>query len=84
MIMAKNPFEIRESLLSLAYTICTEQLYAERTRLENDWNTKRDEWNMKACNGEFTTPPPFPQMPTVNSEEVIAEAKKLNDFVSNI
>jgi hypothetical protein len=78
----KTPFEIRTDLLQQAQNILNERMYAERQRLENDWNLKRDEWNMKACNNEFTEAPPFPFMPMVTSEEIIAEAKKLNDFVS--
>lgn len=80
---SKTPYEIRANLLHLAQGICNDKNWASRQALENDWNVKRDEWQIKAANGEFLTPPSFPQMPTVSTEEVIAEARKLNDFVSN-
>jgi hypothetical protein len=79
----KTPFEIRTDLLQQAQNILNERMYAERQRLENDWNLKREEWSMRACNNEFTDAPSFPTMPIVTSEEIVAEAKKLNDFVSN-
>ena len=79
----KTPFEIRTDLLNLAQSICIEKMMNERIRLENDWNMKRDEWSIKASNGEFYTAPAFPQMPHITTEDVITEAKKLNEFVSN-
>jgi hypothetical protein len=80
---SKTPFEIRTDLLSQAQNILTEKRYATYVALENDWNMKREEWNIKAANGEFYTIPPFPILPAVTTEDIIAEAKKLNEFVSN-
>lgn len=80
---SKTPFEIRTELLQLAQSICIDKMYAERQRLENDWNLKREEWSMRACNNDFIEPPSFPEMPSVSTEDVVAEAKKLNEFVSN-
>lgn len=81
----KTPFELRFDLLSLAQGILTDKAIAERQRLENDWNTKREllmimahqQENLKDVDIE-----PFPEMPSVNADEVIDLAKKLNDFVS--
>lgn len=79
----KTPFEIRTELLQQAQSIVFEKMMAERMRLENDWSTKRDLWSMLAADKHVTEPPAFPQMPAVTTEEIIEEARKLNDFVSN-
>lgn len=84
--MAKTPFEIRLELLQLANSMLSEQLFAERQRLEMDWSTQKEI--------AFTSAAPdatsltlniddFPDLPTVDPDEVIELAKKLNDFVSN-
>lgn len=70
--MSKNPYEIRLELLSMAQSILMEQLMNERIRLENDWNAKK----------EKGSDVPFPYIPSVNSDEIIAVAEKLNKFVS--
>lgn len=76
---AKNPFEIRLELLQLAQSIISDKVWAERTRLENDWNTQR-EVVMKNGVGKM----PFaPTLPVVGEDEIIELAKKLNEFVSN-
>jgi hypothetical protein len=83
---SKTPFEIRSDLLNLAQSILFEQLMAERQRLENDWNTKREIYFTALHNPDVTTPtevPEFPVLSIITTEEVILEAKKLNDFVSN-
>lgn len=79
----KTPFEIRTELLSQAQSILFERNMAERMRLENDWNLHRDIATIHSHNGVESTVPPFPQMPAVTTEEIIEEARKLNDFVSN-
>jgi len=79
----KTPFEIRTELLSQAQSILFERNMAERMRLENDWNLKREEWSMRACNNDFGPAPSFPELPVVTTEQIIEEARKLNDFVSN-
>lgn len=83
---AKTPYELRASLLYLAQGICNDKNSTVRQQLENDWNMKREAWEKSgtsATNARTPNPPPFPEMPTVSTEEVIAEARKLNDFVSN-
>jgi hypothetical protein len=80
---SKTPFEIRKELLQIAQSICIDKMHAERQRLENDWYLKRDEWNFRLSNNDFVERPSFPTVPFVSTEEVIAEAKKLNEFISN-
>jgi hypothetical protein len=79
----KTPFEIRAELLSQAQNILSEKRYAQFVVLENDWMLEREEWSMKAGKGEFGDRPKYPSMPAVTTEEVVEEAKKLNDFVSH-
>lgn len=79
----KTPFEIRTELLSQAQSILFEKMMAERNRLENDWSAKRDIWFTKAADGQDPPQPLYPNMPVVSTEEIIAEARKLNEFVSN-
>ena len=81
--MNKNPFEIRLELLQIANGILSEKVWAERNRVENDWNTQR-EMAMKAYDsGADIDCPPAPIVPVVQEDEIIRLAKKLNEFVSN-
>lgn len=82
-IKTKTPYELRADLLSLAQGICNDRNWTERQRLENDWNMKREKWENERGSGYPVDPPPFPAMPSVTTEEVIVEAKKLNEFVTN-
>jgi hypothetical protein len=82
---SKTPFEIRTELLNIAQGLLFERMNTERTRLEMDWNTKREIFFQAMSRHDMapTEPiPAFPDMPIVTTEDVIAEAKKLNDFVS--
>lgn len=83
----KTPFELRFDLLNLAQGILTDKAFAERQRLENDWNVRRELLMAEVhSNGEKLSDyklEPFPEMPSVNPDEIIELAKKLNDFVSN-
>lgn len=82
----KTPFELRFDLLSLAQSILSEKAFVERQRLENDWSVRRDLLMVDAHNQEKLSdikPEPYPVMPSVNPDEIIELAKKLNDFVSN-
>lgn len=75
---SKTPFELRYDLLQLAKDILVEKMYAERTQIENDWNAKRD------IAMQYSQPVvPFPTLPTVDEDEVIRLARKMNDFVSD-
>jgi hypothetical protein len=73
----KSPFEIRLDLLHLAQSILSDRSWQKRNVLEQNWNAQRE-------NALIKTPvPPFPEMDSVTTEDIIAEAKKLNEFVSN-
>jgi hypothetical protein len=74
----KTPFELRFDLLSLAQGILNEKMWAERNRLENDWQAQ-----VETARNDKTKPPAFPKMPSVEPDEIVELAKKLNDFVSN-
>lgn len=80
----KTPFEIRLETLQLAQSILNDRVWAERQTLEQSWNIEREiAFEMWKENGKAATIPVFPVLPSVTSEEIIAEAKKLNDFISN-
>lgn len=81
--MSKTPYEIRLELLSMAQSILTENMFAERNRLENDWQTIREMAMINTQRGNMSTVPEFPQLPTISSDEIIALATQLNEFVSN-
>ncbi len=74
---SKNPFELRVELLHLAQSIVNDRVWAERQRLENDWNEIKE----RTPNSQPYVS--FPVMPTASEEEIIELAKILNDFVSN-
>ena len=76
--MSKTPFEVRLELLQLAQTILNEKAFAEKNRLEQDWFADRE-----IAMANHTSPRAFPKAPTVNSEDLIELAQKLNEFVSN-
>lgn len=75
----KNPFEIRLELLQLAQSILGDKNWAERNRITDDWNTQR-EIVLKNGTGKM---PLSPKVPVVEEDDIIALAKKLNEFVSN-
>lgn len=79
----KTPFEIRTELLTQAQSILFEKMMAERMRIENDWNMMREIALIQSDNGVNSSIPSYPQMPIITTEEIIEEARKLNDFVSN-
>jgi hypothetical protein len=72
--MSKTPYEIRLDLLKLAKESIFEPYFYSRSALENEWTAKRD----------MSPHTPYPKMPSPpTTEEIINEAKKLNEFVSN-
>lgn len=84
LIMSKTPYEIRLELLSMAQNILSENMYAERNRLENDWQFLREIAIEGIRSGnQFAQAVPYPTLPTISSDEIIALATKLNEFVSN-
>lgn len=71
--MSKTPYEIRLDLLRLAKESLFEPYYQERSALEQQWHATH----------AIEPGTPYPKMPSApTSEDVIAEAKKLNEFVS--
>lgn len=81
--MSKTPYELRYDLLAMAQAIITENLMNERIRLENDWNLEREKASIALSQNKDVTLPPFPDVPTIDVDQVIAMAKTLNNFVSN-
>ena len=73
-----NPFEIRLKLLELSQSILSEEMWAERNRLENDWSVAKE----RAVENK-TELPSYPSMPSLSEDAIIAKAKKLNEFISN-
>jgi hypothetical protein len=71
--MSKTPYEIRLDLLRLAKDSLFEPFTFARLNKEQEFFAKR----------EVDPNTPYPDMPAVPStEDIIAEAKKLNEFVS--
>jgi|688.fasta_scaffold01135_1 hypothetical protein len=80
--MSKTPYEIRFDLLAMAQSIITENLMNERIRLENDWNLDRERASIALSQNKEVELPPFPNVPTIDPNQIIELAKKLNEFVS--
>ena len=80
--MSKTPYEIRFDLLAMAQSIITENLMNERIRLENDWNLDRERASIALSQNKEVELPSFPNVPTIDPNQIIELAKKLNEFVS--
>ena len=80
--MSKTPYEIRFDLLAMAQSIITENLMNERIRLENDWNLDRERASIALSQNKKVELPPFPNVSTIEPNQIIELAKKLNEFVS--
>lgn len=75
-----SPFVIRLELLRMARDMLNDDYYGKREQISNQWQVDCDTAKLK---GE--DPPKHPGFPPYPTElEVIAKAKTLNDFVSNI
>jgi hypothetical protein len=72
--MSLNPYEIRLELLKLAQHSLNEKIYNARQGLMDEFHANRD-------NNASAHFPKLPEMPT--TEDIIAEAKKLNNFVTD-
>ena len=72
--MSKTPYEIRLDLLKLATEILQVPVHEKRGSLVNEWYALKDI-------DPHTRYPTLPDFPT--STDIIAEASKLNEFVSN-
>lgn len=81
--MSKTPYEIRLELLAMAQSIVSENMYSERARLEQDWQFQRElVLESIKCGTQWAQSSPFPELPKINSDDIIDLAAKLNDFVS--
>lgn len=81
---SKTPYELRFDLLAMAQSIITENLMNDRIRLENDWNMKKDLDVAAAERGvSISGHHYFPEIPKINPDDVVALARKLNEFVSD-
>lgn len=79
---SKTPYELRHELLMLAQSILSEQSINLRIQSENDWNMKCEYTRMQNEKGIIAQFPAFPSIPVYDEDQVIAMAKKLNEFVS--
>jgi len=73
--MSKTPYEIRLELLKLAKDALYEPVYQKRDSLREEFLSKLTEENRDSIS--FPTMPDFP-----GTTDIIAEAEKLNKFVS--
>ena len=73
--MSKTPYEIRLELLKLAKESLYEPVYQKRDSLREEFLSKITEENRDSV--AFPTMPDFP-----STTDIIAEAEKLNKFVS--
>lgn len=64
-----NPYMIRLELLKLAQNLLEQQTYATQERLRMDWDAAEKKY-------------PYPEMPVVTAEHIVAAAEYLNEFVS--
>jgi|688.fasta_scaffold466536_1 hypothetical protein len=72
--MSKTPYEIRLDLLKLAAEILQVPVHEKRGTLINEWHCVKEQ-------NPSTPHPTLPDFPSTN--DIIAEAEKLNKFVSN-
>lgn len=80
--MGKTPYELRYELLAMAQNIITENLMNERIRLENDWSLEREKASIALSQNKDVVLPPYPIVPQIDVDSVIALAEILNKFVS--
>jgi proteasome lid subunit RPN8/RPN11 len=75
-----TPFEIRLELLKMAKDMLSEEYYAKREQVSNDWQIKVEV--AKLNGGSVPDHPGFPPYPS--EIDIIAKAQTLNGFVSQI
>ena len=75
-----TPFEIRLELLKMAKDMLSEEYFAKREQVSNDWQVKVE--SAKLNGGTIPDHPGFSAYPAEN--DIIAKAQALNGFVSNI
>ena len=73
--MSKTPYEIRLELLTMAKEILQAPVYEKRNKLSDEYHSKLTDANRGSL--------PFPTMPDFPSTtDIVAEAEKLNVFIS--
>jgi len=79
--MSKTPYEIRLDLLKLSKDTLTEIAYSKRQALTDEFHASRQTLN--SCDNGPKDPKEFPTLPELpDTDAIIAEAEKLNSFVS--
>jgi hypothetical protein len=73
-----TPFELRAQMLHLARDILLEKQSLERTKADNEYFYKREQEASNGGQDNLT----YPVIDPITTEDIIAEAKKLNAFVS--
>lgn len=71
--MGKTPYEIRLEILKLAKDVLELPVLQQREALVDEYHSNRE--------GNAIDYPKLPTLPT--TEQIIAEAEKFNDFISN-
>lgn len=74
--MSKTPYEIRADLLSLTFNILN-------TNAERENHKAQTEWHFRMDNLLKNTYTEFPKPVNVTVEDIINEAHKLNQFVTD-
>lgn len=75
----KTPYEIRLEVLKMAQDAAMQNYYANRERLQNNWQVEVETARTK---GE--TPPPCPEFPEFPTEEVVVQkAQFLSEYINN-
>jgi hypothetical protein len=71
--MGMTPYEVRLEVLKLAKDVLEVPVMQTREALIDEYHSNRE--------GKIIDYPNLPKLPT--TEQIIAEAEKLNDFISN-
>jgi hypothetical protein len=83
--MSKTPYEIRLELLKLAKDSLYEPVFQKRQNLLDEFMSKREVFVGVDGPTEEQLALKFPKMPDFPStDNIIAEAEKLNNFVSQV
>ena len=76
--MSMTPYEIRLELLKMAKDLLTEDFYAHKETVTNQWQTQ-----VSASQIAGTTSPEHPALPPFPTEtDIVTKAEALNNFVS--
>lgn len=73
-----NAFEIRLELLKLAREILNEDYYSQRSKTDQEWAMKSEEYTT----GKTKEKPEYVLPNPVTTEDILQTADKLNTFIS--